>query len=150
MANTFDIHTQLLSEADQRETFKHTTFGYSATLGVKGFQMLINTWLKCMLTTKGSDPSNLNYGTLFKHLLGSNTTMEDARDAVVLAVEQCNEQITAMQENDTTLTATERLASATLTNFEERPEDPGFHAWVEIQNQAGERLTLNLPTYGDV
>lgn len=149
MSRRFDIFVNLLPEAEQRDTFKFLSFGFTETLGVKGFQMLINSWLKCLLTTKGSDPSNINYGTSFMHLLGSNVDIASARDVVILNIEQCNEQIIAFQDKDTTLTTTERLASANLINFEERPDDPGFHAYIEIQNQAGERLQFLLPVHGD-
>lgn len=141
----FDIHFQALLEAEQRDTFKFVGFTYNPALGVKGFQMLINHWVKCMLTSRGSDPTNLSYGTNFVKLVGSNLSIADARDVTAVSIDQCNEQIQSNQKDDSTLTETERLASAEITNFVENPTAPGFQVYVEIKNQANERLVLNLP-----
>jgi hypothetical protein len=150
MAQNYDIHIQTLPEADQRKTFKFMSFGFESTLGVKGFQMLINMWLKCFLTPRGSAPINLKYGTDFTKLIGSNVSPLDARDVVQLAVDDCNRQLTAIQAIDTTLTATERLASCNLVQFVVDNSAPGFTATVEIKNQANERLVLNLPDLATV
>lgn len=150
MALTYDLHFQTLPQAEQRDTFKFMSFGFEATLGVKGFQMLINIWLKCYLTPRGSDPSNLKYGTDFTKLIGSNVRPLDARDVVVVAIEDCNRQILAIQAIDTTLTATERLANCKLVQFVVDESAPGFTATVEIKNQANERLILNLPDLATV
>jgi len=150
MAHRFDVHIQALPAAEQRDTFKFMSFGYVGSVGVKGFQMLINIWLKCFLTPRGSDPFDLNYGTPFTSLVASNVTPQDARDVVILAIDQCNAQVVAFQKADTTLTATERLASGVLTNFVIDNSGPGFSATVELKNQAGERLAFNLPIYATV
>lgn len=147
MARAFDIHIQTLPEAEQRDTFKFMSFGFQSSLGVKGFQMLINQWIKCFLTRRGTDPTDLNYGTDFTLLVASEIPLADARDVVVLSIDQCNEQIMRFNRRDVTLTLSERLASAQLINFIERPSDPGFAAYVEIKNQANERLQFNLPVF---
>ena len=112
--------------------------------------MLINMWLKCFLTPRGSDPINLNYGTDFTKLIGSNVRPEDARDIVILAITDCNNQINTFQARDTTLTFTERLGSCKLVNFTVDESGPGFTAYVEMKNQANERLILNLPNLATV
>jgi hypothetical protein len=145
MAYSFDLHIQPLSIDEQLSTNKLVGFGFTSTVGVKGFQMLINMWLHCFLTAKGSDPANLNYGTTFAILPGSNIDLEDAQDIVNLAVQQCNQQITRIQSNDRTLTSSERLASAKIVNFVEAPSLPGFELYVEIKNASQERLVFNLP-----
>jgi hypothetical protein len=145
MAKKFDIHFQALSEEDQRSTFKFVTFGHNPAIGIKGFQMLINQWLKCFLTPRGSDPSDLLYGTDFTKLVGSNVPTMDARDISAIAIDECNTQVFSFQENDTTLTATERLASAEIVNFVEQPDVAGFSIYIELKNQANERATVALP-----
>ena len=145
MANRFDIHIQTLLEADQRQTFKFMTFGFNPTIGVKGFQMLVNMWLKCFLTPRGSDPTDLNYGTEFSDLIGSNVALEDARDVVLLAVNDCNEQLVSFQSEDLTYTRSELLDSAEIIGFQEDASQPGFSVSIEIKNQAQERLEVNLP-----
>jgi hypothetical protein len=142
----FDIHFQALLEQEQLATFKFVGFGYSPAIGVKGFQMLINHWVKCFLTPRGSDPTDLNNGTDFVKLIGSNLSTENARDVTAIAVEQCNDQINVAQRDDSTLTATELLASAQIVQFVEAPSAPGFHVYIELKNQANERLVLNVPT----
>ena len=150
MARRFDIHIQTLPEAAQRSTFKFMSFGFVGAIGVKGFQMLINQWLRCFLTQKGSDPADLSYGTSFIGLVGSNLPVFDARDVAVLSVDDCNEQIQRFNKRNTALSLSERLASAQVIDFTEKPSDPGFEITVEIKNQANERLALNLPVLSTV
>jgi hypothetical protein len=145
MAKKFDIHFQVLPEAEQRETSTLVSFGTTSSLGVKGFQMLINQWVKCLLTPRGSDPTDLAYGTDFTKLVGSNISIADSRDVVAVAVDQCNEQLFSFQDNDPTLTPSERLASAEIIEFIEYPEEPGFRVRVELKNQAQERLAVSVP-----
>lgn len=145
MAYRFDLHFQPLSEEEQRQTSKAVGLGFTESIAVKGFQSLVNAWLHCFLTTRGSDPTDLNYGTVFPNLIGSNTDLADAQDVVTLAVQQCNSQLFQIQLNDTTLTSSERLADAKIVNFVPKPELPGFDVYVEIKNQAQELLVLNLP-----
>lgn len=143
----YDIHFQSLKQAEALRSTKITTFGYSNTIGVKGFQLCINMWLKIFLTRRGSDPTNLNYGTSFTNLIGSNTDPSDAEDIVRLCVEQCNDQLIAIQRRDTTYEAKERLADARLYRFVPKPSDPGFEAWIEIRNQAGQRIEVNITDF---
>jgi hypothetical protein len=146
----FDLHVQTLPEADQRATFKFMSLGFQGGVGVKGFQMLINQWLKCFLTLQGSDPAAMDYGTPFTGLIGSNMPLSDARDVTVLAVTSCSEQVVAFNQRSTERSRTERLASAVVTDFVDKPSDPGFEVTIEIKNQAGEILLLNLPTFATV
>lgn len=150
MAYRFDLHIQTLPEAEQQETFKFVSLGFPGGVGVKGFQNLINTWLRVFLTPRGSDPADLGFGTDFPGLIGSNVGLADARDVVLLAIDQCNEQVTAFQQDDVSLTPSERLASATIIEFTEQPSAPGFDVRVEIKNRANERLVLNLPDFSNV
>lgn len=146
MANKFDLYFQVLSAVEQQTTMKFVTFGTPSTIGVKGFPQLINKWLKCFMTSKGSDPADLNYGTVFPTLIGSNVSLPDARDISELAVQQCNTQLRTFQANDLTLTPSEKLLSAKTISFTEKPELPGFDLFIEIKNQAQELLIFTLPS----
>jgi hypothetical protein len=146
----FDIHIQTLPQAEQRSTFKFMSWGFTGSVAVKGLQMLVNDWLKCFLTPRGSDPIDLEYGTVFTGLIASNVRPQDARDITLLAIEQCNTQMVSFQKGDTTLTSSERLASAALINFVIDNSAPGFSATVELKNQAGEKLLFNLPAFATV
>lgn len=148
MAQRFDLHYQIATTEEQTENTRFATWGFTGTLGVKGFQFLINMWLKCFLTPRGSDPTDLNYGTDFPKLIGKLLPLGDARDVTLLAVQQCNTIISTFQRNDSTLTATELLASAQLINFVQDPATSRFDAYVEIKNRANERLRLSIPVSG--
>jgi hypothetical protein len=141
----YDIHFQALTVEEQTNTFKFVGFTYNPTIGVTGFQMLINQWLKCLLTPQGSDPTDLNYGTGFTGMIGSNLPLADARDVCSMAIESCNEQVFAFQSTDSTLTSAERLATATITQFIPQPSAPGFDLYVELKNQANQTLTISVP-----
>ena len=141
----YDLHYQSMPKEDQLHSSKFMEFGYNPALAVKGFQMLINTWAKVFLTRKGSDPTNLERGTVFTNLIGSNTSLVEAEAIVRAAIDDCNTQIRAFQRNDATLTDTERLADARLIRYTADPSAPGFDAYVEILNVAGDRLQVLLP-----
>lgn len=141
----FDLHFQSLPIEDQRNTTRIFTLGYEESLGIKGFQMLINMWLKIFFTRQGSDPTNLARGTAFTNLIGSTTSLADAEDIVRLSIDECNAQIFAIQSRDQSLTERERLASATLLRYVADPSAPGFEMFVEILNAANERLAVSIP-----
>lgn len=141
----FDLHIQALPEEEQRSSFKIMEFGLNPPIAVKGFQMLIDIWARIFLTRKGSDPTNLDRGTVFTNLIGSNTTLEDSEDIVRVAIDSCNDQVAAMQRADSTYAANERLASAQLIRYVSDASGPRFDAYVEIRNQAGERIQVLLP-----
>jgi len=143
----FDLHTQPMTKEEQQTSSKIMTFGYPEGLGIKGFQMLIDIWLKTFLTRQGSDPTNLARGTGFTNLIGSNTTVGNAEDVVRTSIDDCNQQVHAMQRRDQTLTPDERLADARMLRYVADPTGPGFDAYIEIGNVAGQRLLLNLPDY---
>jgi len=140
---SFDTHYQIVPLDQQTGGPKVFTFGFTSAVAVRGPQKLINRWLKCLMTPKGSDPSNLEYGTGFGNLYGSNiTSTQDLIDAVALFVEDCNAQMRAMDQRNFP-PDDERLKSATLSRVLEVPG--GFEVTVEIRNVAGERVVASLP-----
>jgi len=143
----YDLHVQTLPAEEQRSSNKIFTLGYSQSLGVKGFQMLINLWLKVFFTRQGSDHTNLARGTNFTNLIGSTTSIAEAEDITRLAIDECNLQVSAIQARDQSLAPRERLATVTLLRFQATPTAPGFDAYLEILNQAGERLDILIPEY---
>lgn len=147
MARVFDIHVQSVTPEEAATSLTVFTFGSRETLGVKGFQMCINLWVKILFTRKGSDPTNLGRGTAFPNLFGSNLTMVDAEDIVRSSIDAASDQLIAIQTKDASYEARERLASAKLLSYAPITTGPGFEAFVEILNQAGERLVVNIPDY---
>jgi hypothetical protein len=143
---TYDIHFQLVPQAEQvYANGRVYTFGYESAVGVKGPQKLINRWLKCLFTLKGSDLLNRAYGTGFPEIIGSNISRrQDFIDAMSLFIDDCNEQIRAFDlaqfpPDD------ERLASAVLTSVVPRGAD-GYDVYVTLKNVAGALLTVQVPT----
>lgn len=143
----YDLHTQALPPDQQRNTQRIFTLGYADSLGVAGFQMLINMWLRIFFTRRGSDPTNLNRGTSFTNLIGSTTSLIDAEDTVRTSIDECNEQVRDIQARDQSLAERERFANAQLIRYTNDPSAPGFEMWVEITNASGEKLQVNIPDF---
>ena len=144
MADRYDMHVETLPVSEQLQSAYFTTFG-ETPIGIKGAQMLINLWIKHLLTPRGSDYTDLSYGSVFPSLIGSTVSVADAKDVLILAISQTNDYIFEMQALDATLTASERLESATLITYIEDPSGPGFEAYVELKNQAGEIAVVPVP-----
>jgi hypothetical protein len=128
-----------------QQLFQFFTFGYNRIVGVRGPQKLALQWLKCFMTTKGSDPTRLGYGTEYSNLFGSNIgNIQDVRDVVMLNIQDCNEQIAAIQL-ESMPDLDEQLGSASLIQFTPVGAD-GFDAYIRIMNAAQQEITVQLPT----
>lgn len=142
--STYDVYLQGKT-AENTTGFASLTFGYDRTIAVRGPYKLVTQWLKRYLTTKGSDPLRPNDGTNFSSLIGSNITdLNDIRDVVMIAIQDCNSQIRLVQQQEPP-DDDELLLDAVLTKIEKDGVD-GFNAWVTITNAAGASLTATLPT----
>ena len=139
----FDAFYTGTDEATQR-LFRFFTFGFNRSVGIRGPQKMALQWLKCFMTTKGSDPTASEYGTEFPNLIGSNiASIQDVRDVVVLCIQDCNEQIMAIQR-ETQPDLDELLLTAVLSQFALTGAD-GFDAYVTISNVKNAEVTVNLP-----
>lgn len=145
MADTFDLYYQG-KEPENVHGFKFFTSGFDRSIGVRGLWKLTLQWLKRFMTTKGSDPTRPEEGTEFPNLIGSNiVSTADVRDVVLLAIEDCNEQMFTVQQT-TQPDQDELLLTAVLSKFTTLGED-GFEAWVTISNVEGTKLTIELPQF---
>jgi len=143
--STYDLYITGKTE-ENVEGFATFTTGFNRSIGVRGPYKLITQWVKRFLTTKGTDPTDPEGGTEFPLLIGSNIVSEaDVRDVVLLAIEDCNAQISEIQQ-DTQPDLDEQLLSAVLTKFEVVSADE-VEAWVTIRNAKGEALTVRLPDF---
>lgn len=142
----FDVHFQIVPEEEQQYAAGRVfSFGYTSALGVKGPQKLVNRWLKCLFTRKGTDVLSREYGTGFPELIGSNISrQQDFTDAVSVFIQDCNAQITAFDQAQFP-PEDERLDSANLTSVVPRGAD-GYDVYVTIKNAAGTLLTVQVPT----
>lgn len=141
----FDINIQIVP-ASRYKGMAFYSFGQTRSLGVRGIQKLVNIFAKFLLTPIGTDPTDLTIGTNVTSLIGSNVVLDDARDILNIAVDATVTAIQGFQSGQSAVPDDERLASASVTNYIEIPEGPGFAAQILIRNVSGQQLQLVLPT----
>lgn len=140
----YDIHIQLI-DPSQQGTSLTFTFGHSPTVAVRGPQKLANRWIMQFLRLKGSDPVDLNAGTEFRRLINGNVTDGDDLQAIVLEhIDDCSDQIRAIDQRSPWLDADERLRSAELVLFEQVREN-AFEMWVQITTISGDSAKVLIP-----
>jgi len=144
-----DIHFQPTA-ASETYSNKVFTFGFTAALKVQGLQFLVNRWVKTFMTPVGSDYLHPETGTSFAALIGVNINRDnpDIEDAVVLAVDDTNEQL-AEQENEGVYTAEESLGYAKLVTLRYDSASSSVNIWIEISNKLNQSLTLKLVDLAD-
>jgi hypothetical protein len=142
---TYDVNIQIVP-AVKYTGMAFYSFGQKRSLGVRGLQKLVNMFAKYLLTPVGSDYTDLTYGTNVTTLIGSNVVLDDAREILDMAVDATVSAIQGIQAGQSTVPDDERLASATVTNYIEIPDAPGFAAQILITNVANQQLQLVLPT----
>jgi hypothetical protein len=144
-----DIHFQptAVSETYSNKVF---TFGFTSALKVQGLQFLVNRWVKTFMTPVGSDPLSPESGTSFAALIGVNINQNnpDIEDAVVLAIDDTNEQL-AEQENISSYSAEESLGYAKLVTLRYDPASSSVNIWIELSNKLNQTITLKLVDLAD-
>lgn len=148
MPLTYDIHFTVadnqLSPNGAPTGKKPFTFGFKNAVAVRGPQKLVNRWLKCFLTTPGSDFTNPRYGTGFPLLIGANVQDEaQLTEAVTLFIDDCNQQMQALDRVNLP-PADERFQAARLRSVVKASAD-GYYFYVEIKNAAGQALIATIP-----
>jgi len=121
----------------------HFKFGENS-LKVAGIAKLSNIFLKRLFTKRGSNPVDLNEGTEFTDLIGSN--ISDEEELIIIIQDSINEtqqQITDSQAN-LELPADERLASANLYKFEKITGDR-IEIYIELITLAGTTALIKAP-----
>lgn len=141
----YDIHFQPVVPVGDIYGYKAFTFGFTAALGVRGPQALVNRWAKTFMTPKGSDLLHPSYGTQFGSLYGSNVLgdFSSLQDVVVMAIDDANEQVTK-QDASGTMNADEALANAALGWLTPAASGDGFDVGIVITNKANQPITLRL------
>lgn len=141
----YDVNIQVIA-ATEYDGMGFYSFGQRRSLGVRGHQKLVNVFAKYLLTPVGTDPTDLDYGTNVPSLIGSNLALDDAREVLDIAIDKTSAAITAWQTAKGSVPDDERLSSASVSDYIEIPEAPGFAARVLITNVAGAQLQIVLPT----
>jgi hypothetical protein len=146
MAIRYDIHFQGVPESRASGT-KCFEFGFQAPLKIAGFQALINRWVKTLMTPRGTDLLDKNYGTDFSSLIGANMTGDPAliTDVVEMAIADTVDQV-KKQDAVGLFDASEQLMSAEVLGYEQT--DDGYAVWVRIRNVAGDSAEFAVATIG--
>ena len=140
----YDLHIQLL-DPSQQTYGSNFSFGLTAPIKVTGFQSLINRWMKTFMTPRGSHPIRRKEGTDFAYLVGSNVRDVGSLEATVAEyMDDATEQVQAVDQVSPWLTQDQRLRGATLKQFN-LVGSSGIEFWVELTNQAGQRLQVLIP-----
>lgn len=142
---TYDVNIQIVA-AENYDGMGFYSFGQKRSLGVRGIQKLVNIFAKYLLTPVGTDPTDLDYGTNLTNLIGSNVSLDDAREVLDLAVDKTSAAIIAYQTARGSVPDDERLATAVVSDYIEIPEGPGFAAQILITSVSGAQLQIVLPT----
>jgi hypothetical protein len=144
MADKFDLYYQSLENPQGVKLF---TTGFNRSVGVRGPLKMVLQWLKILMTKKGSDPTNLTYGTDFTNLIGANIrSKRDLQDVVQLSIQEANKQLTNIQRLSQP-DLDETLKTASLVKFDFDDTAPGFDAYVTFTNLADDEVTLRLPDF---
>ena len=141
----YDVNIQIVAAAEY-DGMGFYSFGQKRSLGVRGIQKLVNIFAKYLLTPIGTDPTDLDYGTNLTNLIGSNVILGDAQEILDIAVDKTIAAIQSWQAANASVPNDERLSSASVTDYIEIPEGPGFAAQILITNVSGEQLQIVLPT----
>lgn len=115
-------------------------------LAVEGFTRLIQKWLKCFLTRRGTHPGTPEYGTSFPTLINGNLSTESQTETIVQeSISQTNKFIRKTQNEYGLENLSERLQSANLVEFDFFSDKFGFEAIISIQSQADDLSKLDIP-----
>ena len=142
---SYDLAFQLLDPSIQQENSNYRFSFVSPVVAVNGVQKLTNRWLKKFSTLKGTNPVDLADGTGFPGLFGSNLFDIGAlQGQIVSFIEDCNDQILAIDQRSPLLTADERLQSADLLQFNVI-DATSFEFWVSVKAVSGAILNVLVP-----
>jgi hypothetical protein len=137
----YSYHFQLIDPDQQGLARSNFSLNLARPIAVRGPQKLINRWVQCFFTTRGSDPINTSFGTSFTSLVGGNTTgsADDIRASIEIAVQDCNEQIRLIDARSPWLSPSERLSGATIILYNPIRSD-AIEFWVEIRTTNNQRV----------
>jgi hypothetical protein len=144
VSNTFDIHYEGLN-IDQVAGIRATTFGdYPRVLGVRGIQKMVNRYLKAILTPKGTDLSDRDYGTHLAAALGNNV---DRSTLGALAAQSVRDAENKVREYDSEYGTDddERLSKVELEGTVVDPEGNGVFLSILLENVSGVKVRLLIP-----
>lgn len=141
---SYDIHIEGLPEAEVKGP-RFMAFGnYPRVQGVQGIQKLVDHFLKCLCTPKGSSLSNKNYGTPLLSMFLNNVDPRTLRQAAVMAVQDAESQIRQFNM-DNASPDSERLAGITIESVNVDTTNVGLELSLLLKNVAGTVVRVLLP-----
>lgn len=118
---------------------------YDVPMKITGLQKVVQFFLKCLLTTKGSDPFYPSRGTIFPNftvnanlLVNDVTLMSDISEAIRDGSLQTESAL-----NVNTTDASSTLDSVDILGIDRVPE--GIFLYLQVRTLAGEFATVAVP-----
>lgn len=113
---------------------------------ISGLQVLMQTFIKVLMTTPGYDSFVQSIGGGVSKVVGTRSSHAGGPiiSAVAAGVSQAADQIRAIQARTPRLADDERLVSATLDSLRFDPTSSTLKARVELYTQAGQLAVGNL------
>lgn len=140
----YDIHFESLPRGESRG-FEFLTFGaYPQAVGIKGIQKLVNRVLKCLLTIKGSDISDVEYGTNLMQAFIGNVDPSTIAELATIAIQDVERKIREYDGQKASPTD-ERLAGIEIEDIIVDPNGTGLELRILVQNVAGTRALTAVP-----
>ena len=143
---SYDIHIEGV-EVSEIKGSRFMSFGpYPTPWGVKGLQKMINRYVKCLCTPKGTDISDRDYGTQLLSLFLGNI---DSRTVLQLAESAVAEAQSTIQAYDVDNGAEddERLASVSVEQLGANTEGTGYTMSLLLRNVAGTTVRVMVPDF---
>jgi len=112
---------------------------------LSGMQLLVQMFIKELLTTPGSDVFSPGSGGGARKIVGSKVISNaDLTTSIALALQRTAAAIQKKQAGNLTIPRPERLLSATLIRAQVSPGDESVTVDVELRNQAGVVVRVGL------
>lgn len=140
----YDVYVQP-GTVEQARAGRPFTFGAGGAVAVRGRRKTVAVYEKCLCTQRGTDPTDLTYGTDLPTLVGSNVTVDDARDIIAIAVQDAGKQILAVQRS-ADLPLDERLSSVAVGEVVSYPSIPGVAVTINLRFADGSSAVATPPT----
>jgi hypothetical protein len=140
----YDIHFESLPRGESRG-FEFLTFGaYPQRVGIKGIQKLVNRVLKCLLTIKGSDIGDAEYGTNLMQAFVGNVDPSTIAELATMAIHDVERKIREYDSQKSS-PADERLAGIEIEDMIIDPNGTGLELRILVRNAAGTRAITAIP-----
>ena len=141
----FDIHIEGVPQGEVRGS-RFLTFGdYDRTLAVQGPQKMVDRYLICLCTPKGTDISYSEYVTDLMNMFLCNVDKRSLQQLVSLAVRDAEYRI-ELYYVDNGAPTDERLAGVFIESLEEDTANIGFDLTLVLSNVAGTKVRVLVPS----